>query len=71
MDAEDEAALTDKVADERAAGAASTPPPLVRWTIKKPGTTPPPTSDDYTTWTVEQLRKNARVVTPRQLQDFS
>ncbi|KAE8916087.1 hypothetical protein PF005_g8227 [Phytophthora fragariae] len=32
-------------------------PRLLRWTVKKPGITTPPTSDDYTQWTVEQLRK--------------
>ncbi|KAG3140924.1 hypothetical protein PI126_g15742 [Phytophthora idaei] len=32
-------------------------PVLVRWTLEKPRTTAPPKSDDYTTWTVKQLRK--------------
>ena len=37
--------------------AASHSKPLVRWTVQHLGKVPPPASDDYTTWTVEQLRK--------------
>ncbi|KAE9223320.1 hypothetical protein PF004_g12550 [Phytophthora fragariae] len=37
--------------------AISPPPVLVRWTVKKPGATAPPTTNEYTAWTVEQLKK--------------
>ncbi|KAE9037703.1 hypothetical protein PR001_g5924 [Phytophthora rubi] len=49
MESADCEAITDEMT--------TSSPRLLRWTVKKPGITTPPTSDDYSQLTVVQLRK--------------